>query len=56
MAKGNSMSSVPDSTSMGRGATSAPRSSCSRWPSMPNKICEPHMFQGILWLSAHEEK
>ena len=23
---------------------------------MPNMIWEPHMFHGILWLSAHEEK
>ena len=54
--KGKRSSPVPDSTSIGRGATSAPRSSCSRRPSIPNRICEPHMFHGIRWLSAHEEK
>ena len=23
---------------------------------MPNRICDPHMFHGILWLTPHEEK
>ena len=42
--------------SMGRGATRAPRSTCSSRPSIPGRTWEPHMFQGILWDSAQEEK
>ena len=42
------MSSVPDSTSSGRGAMRAAMSRCSIAPSWPGITCEPHMFHGTV--------
>ena len=45
-------SSVPVSTSSGRGATSAATSRCSSAPSCPGSTCEPHMFHGTVCAAA----
>ena len=50
------VSSVPDSIKRGRGAISAPRSSCSSRPNWPKATWDPHMFHGILWHSAQDEE
>ena len=55
-ATGKIGSSMPVSTSSGRGAYRAARSTCSSDPSIPGSTCEPHMFQGTVWAACQDEK